>query len=290
MALRILIVDAYAPFSRETFQQNKIISAGKLYQGMLERCSPTPLIYQIIYPANPDFTLPPDFDRYDGMAWTGSSLGLTDAEQNKKNPEIYNQLHLCQQAFLRGIPSFGSCWALQLAAILAGGTCRVCPKGREYGIARQIALTPEGRSHPMYHSKRSVFQAFINHGDEAIDIPETGSILAGNYHSRVQGIEVHLPKSVFWGVQYHPEYQLDYIAKLTHLRRDRLLDLGFFADHRAIDLYIRDLIDLYQNPDRSDLVWKYGMSPDILDFEIRTLEVKNWIRWLLAGGGCPHSG
>src|SRR6266403_1796200 len=60
------------------------------------------------------------------------------------------------------VPSFGSCWAAQMAVVAAGGMVRANPRGREMGIARKIALTPEGRGHPLYAGKGAVFDAFIS--------------------------------------------------------------------------------------------------------------------------------
>ena len=58
-----------------------------------------------------------------------------------------------------------------MAVVAAGGTVRANPRGREMGIARKIALTPEGRGHPLYAGKGSVFDAFISHVDEITHLP-----------------------------------------------------------------------------------------------------------------------
>jgi len=62
---------------------------------------------------------------------------------------VRGQLDLARAAFAARVPSFGSCWAAQIAVVAAGGIVRANPRGREMGIARKIALTPEGRGHPM---------------------------------------------------------------------------------------------------------------------------------------------
>ena len=65
-------------------------------------------------------------------------------------PEVKAQIDLAKAIADAHLPQFGSCWGAQLAAIVGGGKCKKNPKGREMGIARKIALTPEGRDHPMY--------------------------------------------------------------------------------------------------------------------------------------------
>jgi hypothetical protein len=54
------------------------------------------------------------------------------------------------------------------------------------GLARKIVLTPEGRAHPMYDGKPTVFDAFTSHEDEVTHIPQASVILAGNEWTRIQ--------------------------------------------------------------------------------------------------------
>lgn len=89
-----------------------------------------------------------------------------------------------------GLPQYGSCWAAQIAVAAAGGHCAKNPRGREMGIARKIALTPEGRAHPMFEGKPSVFDAFTSHNDEITHIAPGGLDLAGNDFTAVQAVAV----------------------------------------------------------------------------------------------------
>ena len=70
------------------------------------------------------------------------------------------------------------------------GAVRRIPRGREMGIARKIALTPEGRAHPLYIGKASVFDAFISHEDEITHLPPGAVNLASNAFTRVQAVSV----------------------------------------------------------------------------------------------------
>ena len=72
-------------------------------------------------------------------------------------PEVAKQIDLTRRAYRAQVPSFGSCWAAQIAVVAAGGQVQPNPNGREMGIARKIELTPAGRAHPMYEGKASVF-------------------------------------------------------------------------------------------------------------------------------------
>lgn len=89
-----------------------------------------------------------------------------------------------------GVPQYGSCWAAQIAVAAAGGHCASNPRGREMGVARKIALSPEGRSHPMFEGKPSVFDAFTSHNDEVTHLPPGGIALGGNDFTTVQAVAV----------------------------------------------------------------------------------------------------
>jgi GMP synthase (glutamine-hydrolysing) len=58
------------------------------------------------------------------------------------------------------------------------------------GLARKIALSPEGRAHPMFEGKPSVFDAFTSHNDEITHMPVGGLALGGNDFTTVQAVAV----------------------------------------------------------------------------------------------------
>ncbi|MDH5412344.1 MAG: type 1 glutamine amidotransferase, partial [Alphaproteobacteria bacterium] len=180
-----------------------------------------------------------------------------------------------------GVPSFGSCWAAQIAVVAAGGRCAANPRGREMGVARKIALTPEGRSHPLYEGKSSVFDAFISHVDEITHLPPGATLLASNDFTRVQSVSVTYQGGVFWGLQYHPEYDLHEMARLTWCRIDKLMSLGFFKTREDAEAHVDLLETLHQDPSRYDIAWKLGIDADIMNEEVRRTEVRNWINRLV---------
>jgi GMP synthase (glutamine-hydrolysing) len=183
--------------------------------------------------------------------------------------------------FATGLPGFGSCWAAQLAAVVTDGACSANALGREMGIARKIYLTDEGRAHPMYEGKPGVFDAFTSHTDEISLLPSTALKLASSRFCNVQAITVRQRDTEFWGVQYHPEYNLQEMARLTFCRIPRLLGMGFFQDEAAALRHVDDLQTLHDDPTRKDLRWKLGIDADVLNPDIRSVEARNWIRKLV---------
>ncbi len=270
---RILVIEGYTRKARDELRAGGASLAGNLYAAMLEKILPGARC-EIVYPADPGVALPRGsaLADYDGVAWTGCSLTVFEDV-----PEVRAQIDFARAAFGAGIPGFGSCWAAQIAVVAAGGMVAANPRGREMGIARKIALTPEGRGHPMYDGKASVFDAFISHVDEITHLPSGAVCLAGNAFTPVQAVSVVHDGGVFWGLQYHPEYDLREMARLTYCRIDKLKELGFFADRQAALDYVELLETLHKDSGRGDIAWLLGIDDDVLNEDVRVIEVRNWL-------------
>ena len=275
---RFLVLDGYSKEGREDLRSGGATTAGELYARMLKACAPRGAEVDILCPADPGAALPAGaaIEQYDGIAWTGSSLTVF-----ADDPKVTTQIEFAKAAFDARVPGFGSCWAAQIAVVAAGGRCAVNPKGREMGIARKIALTPEGRAHPLYSGKKSVFDAFISHDDEITHLPPGGLLLASNGHTRVQAVSVTHQGGVFWGLQYHPEYDLHELARLCYCRKRKLTERGFFRDTDAAQAYVDRLEALHQDPGRKDIAWLLGIDEDVMNEDIRRAEVRNWIDLLV---------
>ena len=277
-SLRFLVIDGYRRSGREGLAAAGATTAGKLYERLLLGCRPDASV-DIVYPADPDSVLPEGaaLAAYDGIAWTGSSLTINIPDSREVRPQI----ELARAAFEAGVPSFGSCWATQIAVVVAGGRCAANPRGREMGFARKIALTDEGRGHPLYIGKPRVFDAFISHEDEITHLPSGALNLAGNAFCTVQAVCVTHKRGTFWAVQYHPEYDLHELARLTYARMDRLVGMGFFADLESARDYVNKLESLHQDPSRRDIAWLLGIDDDVMNDDVRQMEARNWIEHLV---------
>ena len=274
---RFIVVDGYSREGREDLKAGGATTAGELYELMLKRCLPGAEV-DIVAPADPGATLPQGaaIGQYAGIAWTGSSLTIYSDD-----PKVTLQIDFARAAFEAQIPGFGSCWAAQIAVVAAGGHCAASPKGREMGIARKIRLTPEGRGHPLYHGKKSVFDAFISHDDEITHLPPGGLLLASNGHSEVQSVAVTHNGGVFWGLQYHPEYDLHELARLCFCRKAKLVEKGFFLDLEAAQDFVDKLEALHQDPGRKDIAWLLGIDEDVMNPDLRLVETRNWVEQLV---------
>ena len=228
-ALRLLVVDGYTLAGRDEFREKGATPAGELYQAMLKACSPVDVDITLLHPADADARLPDrdELASYDGVAWTGCSLCLND-----DIPEVRRQVGLAKLGFEVGVPGFGSCWAAQIAVVAGGGCVAPNPSGREQGISRKIALNSDGASHPMFVGKPAVFDAFTSHDDHITLMPKGAVNLCSNPWTQVQAVHVELLGTEFWGVQYHPEYTLHELARITEAIVD-LFDRRHLSDARA---------------------------------------------------------
>lgn len=275
--LRFLVVEGYAKEGREDLKAGGASLASDLYAKMLMRWAPGAEV-DVVFPADPGASLPrgANIAQYDGIAWTGSSLTI-----HKPDDRVTPQIKFAQAAFEAGVPGFGSCWALQVAVVAAGGRCDEHPLGREMGIARKIRLTSEGRPHPLYRGKKGVFDAYISHDDEITHLPHGAVLLASNDYTQVQAASVTHKGCDFWALQYHPEYDLHEMARLCYCRKQKLVDKGFFRDLEAAQAFVDQLEALHQDPTRKDIAWVLGIDDDIMNEDIRQAEVRNWIDQLV---------
>lgn len=276
--MKYLIIDGYTKAAREELVAGGASVAADLYAGMLSRWTPGGAECDQLFPSDPGLRLPgpEDLRQYDGVTWTGCSLSCNDG-----SAEVENQIALQRSIFASGVPCFGSCWAVQIAAVAAGGRVVANPRGREMGISRKISLTAAGQGHPLHQGRRSPFDAFTSHDDEITHLPPGAVTLSGNFFTIVQSLCVSHGPGVFWGVQYHPEYDLHEMARLTFCRIEKLCKRGFFRSHDDALAYISDLEALHEDPSRKDLAWKLGIDDDVMDATIRCTEVRNWIHHLV---------
>ena len=272
-ALRILIVNCYPRASRENFDRSDVGHPHDLFRAFLAGEAPNATT-ELAFIADPDFALPggATIDDFDAFMWTGSDLTAYHVD----DPRVAPQLALARELLDARKPCWGSCWGIQLASLVAGGEVAVNPRGREWGIARRIHLTPDAVSSPMHEGKPSSFDAFIMHLDEVTQLPSTTALLATNDHTRVQAAVI----GTFWATQYHPEYDLLEMGRLIAARATALVREGFFPDEAAVGRYAAAMKELAARPDAAELRTELGVGDDLIDPQIRQVELRNWLRFV----------
>lgn len=275
---KFIIPDCYTKKNRAHFDKYGVTHAGRLYVNLLKKYLPK-AEYDIFYTSDPGSSLPKgdELKMYTGIIWPGCNLTVYHTEDER----VARLIDLSKDAFEIGIHQFGSCWAAQIAAYVAGGDVGPNPKGREMGVARKIHLTEEGKKHPLFEGKPYVFDGFVSHDDIITRMPEGSLTLAVNEFSPVQALEVKYKKGIFWATQYHPEFNLKEIAYLITAREDILRKQGYLKNHEDMLTYTEDLKTIYYDNSRKDLRWKYDIDDTIISDDIREIEFANWINKLV---------
>jgi GMP synthase (glutamine-hydrolysing) len=273
MSLRFLVVEGNVRASREAHAVSYGLTPAESYASVLRGIEPA-LVCDIALPADDGANLPDPagLETYDGVVLTGSALHIYEPD-----PAIRRQVELMRAVYASGTPCFGSCWGIQVASVAAGGDVRRNPRGREIGFAREIAPTEAGRGHPLLEGRPGAFTAPAIHLDAVVTAPPGATVLARNALSDVQAAEIAHEAGLFWGVQYHPEFDLAEVAAILGRMPEILVAEGFCRTIEDAADYVADLRTLHADPARTDLAWRLGLDAQVLDPFLRVTEIRNFV-------------
>lgn len=274
--LRYLIIEGYALAERDKLEAAGGRLAWVQFAEMLQTWQPE-ATYEVLFACDPGSELIRPMADYDGVMWTGTTLTIFETD----DPRVVRMIDLGKEMYEVGVPGFGSCWGVQMAAVAAGGVVTRNPKGREMGIGRKIAKTAAGHGHPFLAGKPAAYDAFISHYDEVTTVPPGGVVLSGNDFTSVQSMAVDHANGSFWATQYHTEYTLHDMARLTVAREARLVNEGFARDGAELARLTALMEALAAEPERKDLRWQLGIDDDVLDPALRQAELRNWLAGLV---------
>jgi len=270
---RILVIDGNVAATRSKHVGFGGTDSGDGYAATLKGLVPD-LETDIVRPADEVPELPDGMALadYDGAVITGSALNIYD-----RAASVERQVDLVKAVFAAGVPTFGSCWGLQVGVVAAGGEVVRNPRGREFGFARRIVLNDEGRHHPMFEGKPEVFEAVTVHVDTVASLP-TGSTALAHNDMGLQAAEIRFKNGGgFWGVQYHPEYSIAEAAAFARRYSEMLIRDGLVRDSAELDALAADFLALDANPKDARLAWKFGVGESVTDLRIKLAEIRNWL-------------
>ena len=103
--LHLLVIDGYTRAARDELEAGGATIAATLYETMLLHHAPTGSTVDILFPSDPGTEMPigTALANYDGLAWTGCSLCITD-----ETPEVQSQVDLQKKAFAPGMLNLAS--------------------------------------------------------------------------------------------------------------------------------------------------------------------------------------
>ncbi len=278
LELSICIINGYPKSSREKFDLSDVGHPHDLYKAFLDKYVPKANV-DVVFIADLGSSIPEGTNilSYDGYIWTGSDLTIYHSD----DPRVTRQIEFSRKLYEAGVPQYGSCWGIQMAAVAAGGEVKKNPRGREWNFAPAIRRTDEGKRSLLLKGKPDVYQGFVMHLDEVTKLPPGGKLLATGDHTRVQAIEVQHGKGTFWATQYHPEYNLYEMARLIAARAEPLIKEGFFETEDQVMELVADLKALHSDPQNEELRKKIGADDTLISDEVRQQELRNWIDYLV---------
>ena len=277
--LRLLIADGNARADRDRHVAATGRTSAESYAAVIRDLAPGAAC-RLFSPADADAILPAGLSDFDGLVLTGSTLKVGDG-----TPEVNRQLDLMRSALEAGLPVFGSCWGVQVAATVAGGKAAANPRGPEFGFARAISPTEEGRTHPLLAGRPAAWDAPAIHSDAVLEPPPGARVLAGNRILGIQALEIRHGAGWFWGTQYHPELDLDELAAMLRLCDTAVVEAGLAENLQVVAAYA-DEIDALGGDDPEAarrLAWRYGIGPEVLEADLRRREIGNFLARLSTG-------
>ena len=124
--------------------------------------------------------------------------GPMNVYETEKYPFLRNELELIEEGYRKDIPVIGFCLGSQLMAVALGAEVKKNP-AKELGWY-DIALTEEGKSHPLFEDMPESFPIFQWHGD-TFNIPVGAKHLATSELCRNQCFSYGNSLAM----QFHPE-------------------------------------------------------------------------------------
>jgi len=113
-----------------------------------------------------------------------------------------------------GLPVLGICYGHQLLAHALGGSVQDHPEGLEVGTT-DVWLTHEGEDDPLFAAFPSHWPAQVAHRQTVTELP-TGAVHLA--HNRFEPHHAFRVGKCAWGVQFHPEFDIDTTrAYIEHL-------------------------------------------------------------------------
>jgi len=146
----------------------------------------------------------PPVDTYDGYIYSGSRYGVYD-ELDWFDPLKF----FIQSAAGARIPQFGICFGHQVIAEAMGGKAVKSDRGWGVGVHTYSMQLQKNRG----NTKQ--IRIMVMHQDQVVELPEKAQVIGGNKFCPIGA--VRYPDSVLT-VQFHPEFNMDYMFDLLDLR------------------------------------------------------------------------
>jgi len=258
--LNILIVEGNIREDSDFFIKAAGASAADNLKNLILKIEPLANT-EIINPGHDDETtnVLKDMSKYNGIVFTGGAMRINDMTD-----VIKKHINFASNCFTQKKKILAICWGLQVCSTAAGGKVSPGKKGAHIGIASDVIINNEGKKHFIYKDKKQIFTSPAFNFDEVSVLPKNAILLSSDIVNNVMGVSFNAGNSEIIGLQYHPDYEYSQMLKLIDGRKERLFKSKNFLNEEEYESHISYIKS--QN--------------ELLDFNNRTCEVRNWINYI----------
>jgi GMP synthase (glutamine-hydrolysing) len=130
------------------------------------------------------------------------------------------------------VPLLGICYGHQLLAHAFGGEVGDHPEGKEIGTV-DVALERSASDDPLFSRMPPRFRAHATHTQSVLRLPDAAVLLASNAFEPHHAFRIGRRA---WGVQFHPEYDVELMAAYIDGQAETLEATGRDLDaiHRTV--------------------------------------------------------
>ena len=164
----------------------------------------------------------PNPHEFAGIVVTGSAAMVSHREPWSEAAAAW-----LAEAIGAGTPTLGICYGHQLVAHALGGTVGANPHGREIGSV-ELVLEDSAQDDPLMSGFAGRLQVHMSHVESVLRLPEGARRLGSS------SLDPHSAFSIgsAWGIQFHPEFNVDIMRGYLSARRAQLRTEGIDPDQR----------------------------------------------------------
>ena len=168
-------------------------------------------------------------EKLTGIIITGSPAMVTDKDEWL----TYTQKWL-NQVMTFNIPTLGICFGHQLLADLLGGQVAYNSKGRNLGLS-EFNLSTNANNDPLLKpiSQHTSIPTFASHLQHVKTLPKSATLLGSCELDKNHAFRA---EEVLWGLQFHPEWDIEITQTYIQARSDALVKEGVNPDERVQQL------------------------------------------------------
>ena len=156
---------------------------------------------------------------YDALLVLGGSVGANDDLDAPWLPEVRAMV---REAVGTMLPTLGICLGHQLIAVALGGTVEKNPRGQQVGLLEHGWLSEAGQD-PLLAGSALPRRGVQWNSDVVTALPDGAELLAATPEGEPQAIRF---AATVWGVQSHPEVDVDVLQSWADGDRDDHLEKG----------------------------------------------------------------